>query len=136
MSTYKRNNVYDYVYHDVIDVYEDAYISGVYEPVPKSFPAVFIREIGRSTQESSVTFSGEQGVKISTYEVQVQTNAENSSMSDAYSIMETVEKSFQKLFYIQTAMNKIDDGTYGTYRLVGTFRRVVGNADQIPERGE
>lgn len=125
-----QNDVYDYVYEDVIAAFPTSYISGVYEPLPPSFPAVFIREIGRRTVEANVTFSGSQGVKDSTFEVQIQSNDPNAAKTEAYEIMQVVEQSFEKLFYIQTAMNPIEGDTY---RLVATFRRVIGSADEMPE---
>lgn len=133
MSAVTRANVYDYVNRAVLDKYPDAYVSGRYEPVPAGFPSVCIREISNPRREQNVTFSGEQGVRHSTFEVQVQTNSENSSLEEAEEIMDDVILAFQKLFYINTATNVLEDGERGIFRLVGTFRRIIGSADQMPE---
>lgn len=132
MSEYTRVNVYDYVCNSVLGEYADAYVSGVYEPVPSGFPSVCIRQIGRFTNEPNVTFSGVQGVRTSTFEAQVQTSKENSSMEEAEEIMDVVIRSFQELFYINTAVNPIENGDRGIYRLTATFRRVIGSADEMP----
>ena len=129
---YTRTNVYDFVHSAVEAQFPDAYISGVYEPVPQSFPSVYIREISRFSSERNVTFSGEQGVKSNTFEVQVQTAAENSSLEEAYEMMDFVIGTFQSLFYINTAVNTLENGDRGLYRLTATFRKINGIADTMP----
>lgn len=133
MSGYTRTTVYDYVNRTVLAEYPDAYVSGVFEPVPPGFPSVCIREIGRFSAERNVTFSGEQGVRHSTFEVQVQTSSENSSLEDANEIMDFVIATFQKLYYINTAVNILENGDRGIYRLTATFRRMIGVGETIPE---
>ena len=135
MSVYTRVNVYDYANRAILTQFPDAYVSGVFEPVPEGFPSVCIREIGRYTAERNVTFSGQQGVRYSTFEVQVQTASENSSLEEANEIMDCVIATFQELFYINTAVNLLENGDRGIYRLTATFRRVIGSADEMPEEG-
>ena len=132
MSVYSRNRIYDYVCNAVLAEYEDAYVSSVFEPVPASFPSVFIREIGCTTEEGNVTFCGSQGVRRSTYEVQIYTVTENTAMSEAYDILDVVIAAFEKLYYIRTSQNVVDGGDAGVYRLVANFRRIIGSADEMP----
>ena len=132
MSKYTRNAVYNYVYDKVIQAYPDVYISGMYEPVVPSFPAVFIREIGNYSNNENVTFSGSQDVWTSTFEVQIQSNKTDTPMSEVYAIFEVVKEAFSSLFYIHVNTNNI--GTYDSenYRIVASFRRVIGKADEMP----
>lgn len=138
MSQVSRVNVYDYVNRAVLRAFPNAYVSGKWEPVPQGFPSVCIRQIGSFRVERNVSFTGEQGVRSSTFEVQIQTNAENSSLEDAEAITECVTEAFQTLFYINTAVNVVENGDRGIYRMVATFRRIIGKADQMPteEEGE
>lgn len=132
MSDYSRANVYDFVNRSVLAEFTNAYVTGVFEPVPQAFPCVCIREISRFSSDRHVTFSGEQGVRYSTFEVQVQTASENSSLEDANEIMDFVIATFEKLFYINTAVNLLENGDRGIYRLTATFRRIIGEAEVMP----
>lgn len=132
MSEYTRNAVYNYVYDKVIEAFPNAYISGMYEPVVPSFPAVFIREIGNYSNNENVSFSGSQGVWTSTFEVQIQSNKADAPMSEVYEIFNVVKEAFSSIFYIHINTNNI--GTYDNekYRIVASFRRVIGKADEMP----
>ena len=132
MSKFTRNGVFNYVYNKVILAYPNAYISSKYEPVVPHFPAVFVREIGNFSNPSNVTFSGAQGVSTSTFEVQIQSNDSNTPISQAHGILDVINEAFTELVYIKQGVNIIDDGSRGTYRLVATYRRVIGDADEMP----
>ena len=132
MAAFTRNGVFDYVYTKVITQYSSAYISSKYEPVVPNFPAVFVREIGNFNNPANVTFSGGQGVWTSTFEVQIQSNDADTPVSEAYGILAVVDDAFMKLGYVKQGVNVIDDGSRGTYRLVATYRRVIGASDVMP----
>lgn len=127
-----RNAVYSYVYDKIIADYPAAYISGRYEPVPETFPAVFLREIGDVNNEDNVTFSGSQSVRTSTFEAQVVSDDVNGSLSQAYSILETVSSAFEELFYVKTNVTLVEEGQYGKYRIRASYQRVIGDADEMP----
>lgn len=133
MSGYSRNAVYDYVYNKIIEAYPDAYISGMYEPVVPSFPAVFIREIGNFSNAETVTFSGVQGVWTSTFEVQIQSAKKDAPLSEVYDILNVIKEAFFSIYYILTATNNIGTANDENYRLIATFRKVNGSADVMPE---
>ena len=132
MSVFTRNGVYDYVYTKVKTSYQNAYLSSKYEPVVPSFPAVFVREIGNFSNPSNVTFGGTQGVKTSTFEVQIQSNNPNTPVSEAYGILDVVDNAFTELNYIKQGVNVLVDGNRGAYRIAATYRRVIGSADEMP----
>ena len=132
MSTFTRNGVFNYVYNKVIVGFPNAYISSKYEPVVPSFPAVFIREISNFSNPSNVTFAGIQDVWSSTFEVQIQSNSANTPVSEAYGILEVVDRAFMNLCYVKSGVNVIDNGTNGTFRLTATYRRITGAADEMP----
>ncbi len=128
-----RNAVYDYVHSAVIAGHSSVYISGTYEPIPPSLPAVFIREIGDLRNRTNMTFSGAQGVRTSTFEIQVVSGRKNGSLSEAYTILSTVRRAMFDLFYNETNVVTVEDGQNGTnYRLRASYRRVIGDADELP----
>lgn len=128
-----RNAVYNYIHDAVAAVYPDMYIAGAYEPVPPSMPAVFIREIGEFRNAENMTFTSVQGVRTSTVEVQIVSGRVNGSLSEAYTILETVRSACFALFYNETNVVSVENGTEGTnYRIRATYRRVIGDADALP----
>ena len=132
MSKYTRNAVYSYVHDKIKQSYPDAYISGMYEPVVPSFPAVFIRETGKFSNTEAVTLSGVQGVWTSTFEVQIQSNKADTPLTEVYGILEVVQTAFSSIYYLLTAVNNVGTADADTFRLVATFRKVNGEADEIP----
>ena len=132
MSKYTRNAVYSYVYDKIIASYPDAYVSGMYEPVVPSFPAVFIREIGKFSNTEAVTMGGVQGVWTSTFEVQIQSNKADTPLTEVYGILEVIQEAFSSIYYLLTATNNVGTADADTFRLIATFRKVNGEADEIP----
>lgn len=128
-----RNAVYNYIHNAVAAVHSGIYVSGAYEPVPPSMPAVFIREAGDYRNRENMTFTGEQGVRTSTLEIQIVSGRLNGSLSEAYTILETVRAACFALHYNETNVALMEDGTNGAnYRLKVSYRRVIGDADTMP----
>lgn len=128
-----RNAVYSYIYDAVVAEYPTMYVSGVYEPVPAELPAVFIREIGDFRNKENMTLAGNQGVRTSTVEVQVVSSRLNGSLSQAYAILETVRTACFELFYNETNVVVVEDGNSGmNYRLRASYRRIIGDSDEMP----
>lgn len=128
-----RNAVYNYIHDAVAVAHSGIYIAGAYEPVPSSLPAVFIREAGDYRNKENMTFSGSQGVRTSQIEVQIVSGRINGSLSEAYSILETVRAACFAIHYNETNVVTMEDGTNGTnYRLRASYRRVIGDADTLP----
>ena len=104
----------------------------MYEPVVPSFPVVFIRETGKFSNTETVTLSGVQGVWTSTFEVQIQSNKADTPLTEVYGILEVVQTAFSSIYYLLTAVNNVGTADADTFRVVATFRKVNGEADEIP----
>ena len=128
-----RNAVYSYIYTAVTTVYPTMYVAGKYEPVSVSLPAVYITEIGDFRNKENMTFSGKQGVRTSTIEVQIVSSKINGSLSEAYTILDTVRTACFALFYNETNVAIIEDGSNGmNYRIRASYRRIIGDSDAMP----
>lgn len=127
-----RNAVYNYVCNIIEAAHPSAYVSSIYEPLPASLPAVFIRETVDLRNRENMTFTGVQGVRTSTFEVQIVSGHKNGSMSEAYELLETVRQAFFALIYNETNVTIVEDGQNGNYRLRITYRRTIGDADTMP----
>ena len=130
--TITRNAVYNYIHDAVKAELPTIYITSVYEPVPAELPVVILREIGDFRNRENMSFTGEQGIRTSTFEAQVVTVQTNGSLSEAYDILEIVKHAFFKLLYNETNVAIVEDGGTGRYRLRASYRRVIGEIDTLP----
>ena len=130
--TITRNAVYNYIHDAVKAELPTIYITSVYEPVPAELPVVILREIGDFRNRENMSFTGEQGIRTSTFEAQVVTGQTNGSLSEAYDILEIVKHAFFKLLYNETNVAIVEDGGTGRYRLRASYRRVIGEIDTLP----
>lgn len=127
-----RNVVYSFIHDAVKTELPTIYITSVYEPVPAELPAVILREIGDFRNRENMSFTGEQGIRTSTFEAQVVTGQTNGSLSEAYDILEIVKHAFFKLLYNETNVAIVEDGGTGRYRIRASYRRVIGDTDPLP----
>lgn len=130
--TITRNAVYNYIHDAIKAELPTIYIASVYEPVPAELPVVILREIGDFRNRENMSFTGEQGIRTSTFEAQVVTGQTNGSLSEAYDILEIVKHAFFKLLYNETNVAIVEDGGTGRYRLRASYRRVIGEIDTLP----
>lgn len=128
-----HNQIYNNVCTKVLESYPTAYCAGKFEPVPSSFPAVFIRQIGNFSNPQNVTFSGVQGVNTTTYEVQIQSNRTDNPMEEANAILDVINIAMFNMFFILSTTNVLEEGENGIYRLKATYRRVIGSSDTIAD---
>lgn len=127
-----RNAVYNYIHDAIVAAHPMVYVSGAYEPIPASLPAVFIREIGDFRNRENMTLTGQQGIRTSTFEIQIVSGKVNGSLSEAYTILETVRAAAFDLLYNETNVVTVEDGQNGTnYRIRVSYRRVIGDADTM-----
>lgn len=127
-----RNAVYNYIHDAVKTELPTIYITSVYEPVPAEIPAVILREIGDFRNRETMSFTGAQGVRTSTFEAQVVTGQTNGSLSEAYDILEIVKNAFFGMQYNETNVTIVEDGSTGRYRIRASYRRVIGDTDPLP----
>lgn len=127
-----RNAVYNYIANAIAAEMSDVYVTSVYEPKPASLPAVILREIGDFRNPENMTFTGEQGVRTSTFEAQIVTSQTNGALTKAYDILDVVRAAFFNLYYNETNALIVEDGSTGRYRLRVSYRRVIGDADTLP----
>ena len=126
-----RNAIYTRLKTAALAVSPNAYVTGRYMPIPASFPCVFIREIDRSRPLRGMQLDGEDVQWESAYEIQVSSNLQIGAEIEAYRLYEAVKGALTTLYYRETSLSPIDDGT--KYTLAGRFRRVIGGGDTMPE---
>lgn len=132
--TYTRNAIYDRLESRLEREFPHIYVSSVYEPVPASFPAVFVRETGMFSNDRNISISGLQNVWTSTFEIQIQSNLENGASQEVFDILDIVHDEMITLYYVLINRIIVDNGaTSGIFRMATTYRRITGAADEMPE---
>lgn len=127
------NEVYELVEEAVLAAAPDAYCSSVYEPTPKSFPAVFIRNSGSSNVTRHVNLNNDDDVARSSWEIQVFSAKEDGNATEANTIMDYADVRMRALGFIRDAREPIDNvADYSIYRIVARYHRVVGGGDSLP----
>ena len=66
----------------------------------------------------------------SVFEIQVVSAKNNTSSTEAYSLMEIARQAFSDLYYREFSETNIDTGD--TFTIIGRFRRVIGGGDTMP----
>lgn len=128
-SALTHNVIYTKICDAVLSVNENAYCSAVFNPVPASFPAVFVREVNRKVNRRYVDLECTDEQYTSTYQVQVFSNLKTGAMSEAYSILDAIKASFKKMYYIEDMERQLDNIDPSIYRLVAEFTRTIGSGD-------
>ena len=105
-----RNAVYNYIRNRVLAAYPKAFLSSKYQPIPESFPAVFVREISNFLSNKFV-----------------------GAAEEAHGILNVVREAFCGLCYFEANVNVLEDGSSDLYRIRANYRRVIGDADEMQE---
>lgn len=132
MSGYSRNAVFSKIVDAILESYPNAYCSSVLEPVPPSFPAVYINEVSRHDIAKNIDLKYSDRQWFSTFQVQVFSNKPHGQMSEAQSIMDIVRETFRGIYYRQSLEQCVPNIDPSIYRLVAEFSRNIGSGDQIP----
>lgn len=132
---YSRNAVYTWVVDSVKTEYPSIHAGGKLEPSPAAFPALYLREIGKSRPLQNMTLSYDDTQYRSTFEAQVFSNKKSGAMSEAYNIMKLVEQAFNGIYYIEDMCEPVENANdHSIYRLVARFHRIVCGGDEMPSK--
>lgn len=130
------NEIYSRARAAALAVNENAFVTSTYVPTVSKFPAVFIREISRFTPQGNVSIAYSQNVQEITISAEVYSNKGSQGKREADKILNAVERAFQRMYFIETAAAPIDNADRSIYRISARFRRVICDADTLPETEE
>ena len=131
--TYSVNGIFDYVKRSILASHSEAYVTSRREPIPRAFPCVEIRQFNKNRQINAVTLDMKDRQYITIFEVQIFSNSQNSALSEAYALEETVETAFNNLGYRVTFCQPIDNIDPSIFRIIARFERVIGMGDILPD---
>lgn len=127
-----RNEIYSQIEKAVTDVYEDAFCTSVYEPVPPSFPAVYIHEIGNVQPARYVDLSNADDIQRVTWEIQIFSDKAGGKMSEAYAIADLVETAMRKMLFVRGMRQPLDNASdTSIFRLACRYSRIIGGGNSL-----
>ena len=123
------------IFTKVVQALPTTYVSGVYEPVPSSFPAVYITEIDNSVWRNGISSSEVDNYAAITYEVNVYSNVKGRKKTECREIANTVDGVMKGLNFTRMSMNPVPNLADSTiYRIVARYRAVVGQNETLYRR--
>lgn len=123
------------IFTKVVQALPTTYVSGVYEPVPSSFPAVYITEIDNSVWRNGISSSEVENYAAITYEVNVYSNVKGRKKTECREIANTVDGVMKGLNFTRMSMNPVPNLADSTiYRIVARYRAVVGQNETLYRR--
>ena len=129
-----NNEIYTYLRNGIVAAYENAYVSSRYENIPASFPAVYIKEIGRNRPINGITLAFDDQQYESTYEIQAFSNKEIGASAEADKVMAKMEELMNDLYFIETMRQPMTNTDPSIYRIVARFHRRLTSGDSIPTK--
>ena len=129
---YTREGVYTYVRNALVADTASVYVTARREPVTKTFPAVRIAEVNRTRSQQYATLANDDDQYVSVFETEIFSNKKNGALTEAYGLLEVVEKAFKELGYFETFCEAIDNIDPSVFRLLSRFTKQTGKGDDIP----
>ena len=133
MANYTFNAVYTAVTDAAIAVEAGIYCSSKYEPVPDSFPAVYVEEVSRVRTPNNITLAYTDDQNRVIHEVQVWSNKATGARTQAYAVMDAIVAAYNTLYFRLTMMSPMPTTDRSIYRLVARFAKQVTGGDTLPE---
>ena len=133
MEHYTRNGIYTAVEGAVNLTSRPVYCTSRREPVPESFPAFHLYELGHQDIRSSVTLKSTDEAKTVQFEAQVFSNLTHGAQDEAFDIMEDAEAALKRLGFMETFCSPIENADPSIFRIVARFERVIGSGDEMPQ---
>lgn len=132
MAKYTKNGIYTYVVNKVKTEFPDIYHTSRYEPVPASFPCIYIIERGKTEYIRNMSLDRIDDQWAATYEVQVLSNKEEGAEDEANAIMDLANLAFREMYFQREMIEDIGTKSSTSYRTVARFRRIIGGGEDMP----
>lgn len=121
-----KNEIYTRIVNAVKAEFPSIYYAGQLEPIPSSFPAMFIRMIGKAVYANLETLAFDSQIFNGTWEIQVYSNKENDAGTEAYQIMDLVSATMQRLGFLCDMVQPMDNIDPAVFRIIGRWHRLIG----------
>lgn len=92
---FTRHEVYNYIYDKVNTTDRPVFITGRIEPIPPSFPAMYLVQLSLEDFEPTLNLASTDDARRVMWEAQIFSNKTTGAMDEAHEIMEDVAKAFK-----------------------------------------
>lgn len=127
-----RDAVIDAVYRAVTADTATALVTSQKLRVASLFPAVEIRQIGKTTTRTAIPLDFLDTPHTLDFEAQVFTDDASGGLTNALRIMEIIENTMFGLYFRETMNNEVENQDPEISRVVARFSRQVCDGDAIP----
>jgi hypothetical protein len=129
---YSMESVFDYIANAVDAEVQGVRITSHREPVAKSLPALYVREMNRTRPQRYATLANDDEQWESTFEAEIYVNDLDGARTNAYNILYVVEDAFKRLGYFETFCEPLDNIDPSLFRINARFTRQIGKGDILP----
>ena len=113
----------------------DAYVTGVYERIPPSFPCVMLIEKSNTAYLETRTTDSNENHAVVMYEADVFSNKIDAQKQQCKKLAEIVDRKMRQYGFTRTMLGPVDNPLdTSIYRIKGRYEAVVGQNKMIYRR--
>lgn len=132
---YVENQIFTKVYDAVIAEYPDAFITGVFVPVPPKFPCVYFTMTDSAYYRNTIDSASMENHDAIEFEVEIYSNLASGKKTQCYDIAGIIDEVMSALNFTRMGLMPIPNIADATiYRLKGRYRAVVGKDETLYRR--
>lgn len=117
--------VYTAVRNDVLDLYDQTYVTGAYTPNIEKFPCVYIHMTELSVVENGIDTSAIDNQKRVVFTVEVYTDYKSQKKLAAEELFDRVNRTMTDMGFVQTFYSPTPNMDTTIHRIVGRFKGIV-----------
>lgn len=130
-----ENQIFTKVYDAIIAEYPNAFVTGVFVPVPPKFPCVYFTMTDNAYYRNSIDSSHMENHDAIEFDVEIYSNLSSGKKSECYNIAGIVDDVMSSLNFSRMSLMPIPNIADATiYRLKGRYRAVVGKDETLYRR--
>lgn len=111
--------------------FSNVYCSSAREPVPESFPAMYLYSINQYRERNAIDLSFSDKQKRFIMQAECYSNLHNGAKLEANKLMDAVENAFNGSMFYCTFRENVDNIDPSVYRVIARFERVIGEDDTL-----
>ena len=122
-----KEEIYNYISNAITTDFPECYVTGKYEPIPKSLPCVFAYQQTKTRQTRYATLDNEDVQNRIVWEIQVYAEM----MNECYSIIDTIEATMKSMGFYEEFCQPTTNADPRIFRVILRFGRVLADNDTI-----
>lgn len=130
-----ENEVFNFVYEKLQEMYPTAYMTGEYVKSPPTFPCISLVEMDNQIYRNTRTSDSIENHVQVVYEVNVYSNKKKGKKAECKAIIGFIDKQLESLGFTRTLLNPVPNEQDATiYRMVARYRAIISKNNTIYRR--